>query len=70
MINTFTLIQRNQRICIEIKASTSPKITKGFWNSLNDLNIKKSFIITPVKDIYSIKKNIYISGLKEFFDNI
>lgn len=55
-----------QRVAIEFKASTAPKVAKGFWSSLKDLNISKAWIIAPVDSVYPIKKNVFISPLDKF----
>jgi len=38
----------NNRIAVEFKVSTAPKVTTGFYNALGDLNIEKAFIIAPL----------------------
>lgn len=51
---------------IEIKFSSAPKVTKGFLNSIQDVNSKKNFIITPASDDYWIKENIFVCSLDSF----
>lgn len=38
------------RIAVEFKVSTAPKVTTGFYNTLEDLNINKAFVIAPLLD--------------------
>ena len=53
--------------CIEIKYSSSPTISRGMSESLNDLKCKNNFIITPNDDApYQLSKNLVISGLERF----
>lgn len=55
-----------QRIAIEFKVSTTPKISSTFTHALNDLNIKKAYIVAPVSDdqTYPINKQIDIISIK------
>lgn len=38
------------RIAVEFKVSTAPKVTTGFYNALEDLNIENAFVIAPLLD--------------------
>ena len=38
----------DHRIAVEFKVSTAPKVTTGFYNVLEDLNIEKAFVIAPL----------------------
>jgi predicted AAA+ superfamily ATPase len=55
-----------KRVAVEFKASKAPVVTKGFWNALEDLNIKEAWIICPVKDSYPIRNGVNVSGLGHF----
>lgn len=56
----------SNRIAVECKASTAPQVSKGFWNALEDLEISEARVIAPVKDAYSIKKNVMVVPLAHF----
>jgi predicted AAA+ superfamily ATPase len=59
-------------LCIEVKLSLSPELSKGFFNSLNDLNCKEGLIVYPGTDSYSIKKNVKVipvMKLSEYLPN-
>jgi hypothetical protein len=34
-----------QRIAIEIKSSTAPKVSRGFWNAIEDINSTANYVI-------------------------
>jgi len=51
---------------IEIKYTSSPKVTKGFITAIEDLKIDNSFIVTPYADDYLIKEDIRVCSLKTF----
>jgi len=41
---------------IEIKLNNAPAISKGFYQTLDDLNLKKGFVITPAADRYPVHR--------------
>jgi len=55
-----------QRIAVEFKASTAPVLTGGFWNAMDDLDIKKAWIIAPVNETFPVKKNVHVAPLHDF----
>ena len=59
-------------LCIEIKASGSPDLSKGFFNALEVINPKESFIIAPVKEeyVYSKEKSIRVMGILSAIERI
>lgn len=52
--------------CIEIKLTSSPKVTKGFYISMDDLKSKNNFVIIPGDENYKISENITVNGLNFF----
>lgn len=56
----------DQCIAIECKASDAPKVTKGFYRSLEVIKPNKTFIIAPTNDTYQIAENITVIGLDNF----
>ncbi|MBN2681723.1 MAG: ATP-binding protein [Bacteroidales bacterium] len=60
------LAKGNKRIAIEFKTSISPSVSKGFWNSLEDLNIDNAFIIAPVTQSYPYKNGVWVYPIEEF----
>jgi predicted AAA+ superfamily ATPase len=57
-----------KRIVVECKASTSPSLNRGFWNAMNDLNIKEAWVIAPVKDTYPLENGVRVAPLQKFID--
>lgn len=49
-----------RRIAIEIKASTSPEVTSGFWRALDDLKVDNAFIVAPVDAAYPYRGDIQV----------
>ena len=60
------LTYQHKIIAIECKASTDPKISRGFWTAIEDINPSETYIITPVKDRYVIKNNVIVTHLQDF----
>ena len=57
-------------VCIEIKTTNEPNLTKGFYESFKDLKCKNGFIVTPHQDTsYALDDNIVIVGLHDFLIN-
>lgn len=54
------------KACIEIKFTSSPKVTKGFFISIGDLHSDNNFIIIPGEGNYLVSKNIVVNGLNMF----
>ena len=61
------LIRGNRRVAFEFKASTTPHVTKGFWNGLRDLDIEQALIIAPINESYPIRANVRVSPLSELY---
>jgi predicted AAA+ superfamily ATPase len=58
----------NQCIAIECKASTAPKLTKGFWRAIEAVQPQQTFVIIPTQVSYEIAENVTICGLSEFLN--
>lgn len=54
---------------IEIKLSNAPVISKGFYQTLEDLKLKKGFVITPGADNYKLQQ-IEVSSLVHFIGKL
>ena len=55
---------------IEIKYTSSPKISKSLSIAVEDLQTKHNYIIIPTKDNYQLRKDITVCGLKEFLERL
>ena len=58
------LSKGNKRIAIEIKASKSPKVQRGFWSACDDIEATDKIIIGIVDETYDYKNNAVITNLK------
>lgn len=60
------LVRGRRKFAIECKSSAAPKISRGFWSSIEELGVEKAWIIAPVKDSYPIADNVIVSPLSDF----
>jgi hypothetical protein len=62
----FTVSSEGKRICIEIKRSNSPTVSKGFYESIKDLRADESFVIIPSGESYTKADEIRVMNLPDF----
>ena len=53
------------RIGIECKASSSPKVTRGFWIAKDDLKLNEVLIFAPVDSAYPYGEGVTVCSLSE-----
>lgn len=58
----------NRKIAIEIKSSTSPSLTQGFFEAQKIINPDQSFVIAPIDEPYQLKQGIWVYNLQHVFD--
>lgn len=51
---------RTRKIGVEIKFSSAPKPTKGFWHALEDLQIDQAYVIAPVSRRYALAQGVTV----------
>lgn len=62
-----------KKIGFEIKFSSAPKLSKGFWSALSDLKLDHAFIIAPVENAYPLASNVEVVpavGLAQLLQSI
>lgn len=62
--------QGNRRIGFEIKFSSAPKPTKGFWSAMNDLGLERAYVVAPVKERYPLAENVDVVPMMALADAI
>ena len=61
------LVQSGQPIAaIEIKYSSSPKLSKGFRIAIEDLETTNNFIVTPATEEFQLREDITVCSLTHF----
>ena len=56
---------RARKIGVEIKFSSAPKPTKGFWHALQDLSLDRAYVIAPVPRRYPLAGGVEVLPLSE-----
>ncbi len=64
------LVRGQRKLAFEFKVSAAPKVSKGFWNGLRDLEIERAWIIAPVREPYPIHEKVTVSPLSDVLQNI
>lgn len=65
------ILEKGQkRFAIECKASADPKVSRGFWIALKDLNITQAWVVAPVKESYPIAENVSVVTLAQCLEEI
>ncbi len=57
---------QGQRFAIEIKATNTPAMTRGFWNAQHDLKPDKTWIIAWIEKKSVLAENVYVTNLQDF----
>ena len=48
------------RIGFEVKFSSAPKVTKGFWQARADLQLQRCYVVAPVERAYPLKDGVEV----------
>ena len=50
----------SKKIAFEIKFSSAPTLSKGFWHGLEDIGVDKAYVVAPVKDAWRLAQNVEV----------
>ncbi|MDX2226494.1 MAG: ATP-binding protein [Verrucomicrobiae bacterium] len=65
------VLQKGKRIIgIEIKASLTPSLSRGFWQAREDLALTESYCIAPVPTPFPLKDDIWTGSVRWLTDQI
>jgi predicted AAA+ superfamily ATPase len=60
------IIQKGSKvIAIECKASTAPKLTKGFWKAIEVVKPEFTYVVAPVLEKFPIAEKVWVCNLSE-----
>lgn len=54
-----------RKIGFEIKFSSAPALSKGFWSALNDLQLHQAYVVAPVESGYPLAPNVEVVAATE-----
>ena len=49
-----------KKLGFEIKFSSTPKVTKGFWQACVDVGVDRAYIVAPVRERYAFAENVEV----------
>ena len=58
----------NKVIAIECKASTAPKLTKGFWKAVEDVKPEFTYVVAPVSEKFPVAEKVWVCNLSELIE--
>ena len=58
----------NRIACIEIRLSNAPSISKGFYQSINDIGPEFKYVVCPHTERYERSGGIIVYSLGEFLE--
>ena len=50
----------NKKIAFEMKFSSAPKVTKGFWQGLKDIKADKAYIVAPIREGWKLADSVEV----------
>jgi len=53
----------SERIGFEIKLSDAPRVTKGFWNACDDLQLSRAYVVAPVSSSWPLSDTVQVVPL-------
>ena len=59
-----------KRTAIEIKSSSSPKLTQGFYEAMKIIKPEKAFIAAPVEKPFPVHKDIWVYNLPDLISQM
>jgi len=54
---------------IEVKLNNAPSLSKGYYQSIQDLKTKKNYVIVPDIETYKTNEAVVVCNLKDFMQN-
>ncbi len=67
-VDLLLITPKGKKVCIEVKFSITPAISKGFHQSINDLKPHTSYVITPGGERYDRNDGLRICPLDVFLE--
>ncbi len=59
---------RSRQVGVEIKFSSAPKPSKGFWNAMQDLQIDSAYVVAPVSRRFPLAQAVTVIPIWELAD--
>ncbi len=59
-----------KKYAIECKFSSAPKLSSGFYNLIDELNIDHAWVVAPISGSFPIRKNVTVTSLNQIIEEI
>jgi uncharacterized protein len=59
-----------ERIAVEIKASTAPKPSRGFWQAIEDIESTANYVVGQVNESYPLAANVQALNLSMLLERM
>lgn len=61
------LEKSSRRIAIECKMHTAPTVSRGFWNCIEELDIKPddAWVVCPIDEAYPYRNGVRVGGIRQ-----
>jgi len=58
-------VRQGRRLnAVEIKATSAPRVGRGFWSALEDLKPERAWVAAPVSDSFPIGRNVSVAPVQ------
>jgi hypothetical protein len=57
-------------MAFELKSATVPRVTKEFWNALEDIAPDDAFVVAPVKKASPLKRGVMVTPLHDIITRL
>jgi hypothetical protein len=54
-----------RKLGFEIKFSSAPKVTKGFWLACEDVGVDAAYIVAPVQTSWPVQAKVEVIGVMD-----
>ena len=54
-----------RKLGFEVKFSSAPKVTKGFWQACEDVGLEAAYIVAPVQAGWSVQDKVEVIGVMD-----
>lgn len=54
-----------RKLGFEVKFSSAPKVTKGFWQACDDVGVEAAFIVAPVETGWVVQDKVEVIGVMD-----
>ncbi len=54
-----------RKLGFEVKFSSAPKVTKGFWQACEDVGVDAAYIVAPVQSGWPMQENVDVIGVTD-----